>query len=174
MVPRIVGLLAILPALLAAQAITESVIGSAKSAATTAPAADAAGKAIGGAFDKIGRILNNPIGNTAGPEQKTAKPAQVRPRTASKAAANSGAVRRRQAASEPPAPTVTYEDPAGIQQGMEYDEVMRRFGPPAMKITSGPGDELLSYVKNGQSFDVQTRSGKVTAIQKAGGADPAK
>src|SRR5207244_1071396 len=94
-------------------------------------------------------------------------------RPASGTRAKSAVVRRRPAPAVANAvPSVSYEDPAGVKEGMEYDEVMRRFGPPAMKFTSGPGDELLSYANKDQSFDVQMRNGKVTAIQKTGGSDP--
>ena len=169
MLSRIVALLAVLPALVAAQAITESVIGSAKAAATTAPAAQAAGKAIGAGFEKLGEVLQDAAGATG------AKPAAGPAQTKSAPASRTAVSRRRAApsAAKPvPTPAITYEDAAGIKEGMEYDEVMRRFGPPAMKFTSGPGDELLTYASNDQSLDVKMVNGKVTGIQKTGGSDP--
>jgi hypothetical protein len=166
-----VAIVAVLPGLLAAQAITEGILVSAKSAATTAPAADAAGKAIGGVFDKLGRALSD-----ATTTQPAAAPAPARsasrPAATRAAAPKSTVASRRPAPAEPTAPAVTYEDPAGIKEGMEYAEVMKRFGPPAMKFTSGMGDELLSYANNTQGFDVKMRNGKVAGIQKIGGSDP--
>ena len=169
MFSRIAFLVALIPGLLAAQAVTETVIGSAKAAATAAPAADAAGKVVGGAFNKLGQMLN---GATA-PEEKAVKTAPAPARSTPRPAARSAAVQHRQAPPEPPAPAVSYEDPAGIKEGMEYDEVIRRFGSPQLKFTSGPGDEVLSYSNKDQNFDVQMRNGKVTVIQKPG-SDSAK
>ena len=143
MLSRIAVIVAVLPGLLAAQA---------------------AGKAIGATFDKMGQILQGAT---------DIKPAQRQTRAAPGTRAKSTVAGRRSAPAVPKVvPSVSYEDPAGIQEGMEYDEVMRRFGSPAMKFTSGPGDELLSYANKDQSFDVQMRNGKVTTIQKTGGSDP--
>jgi len=168
MLSRILCLVALLPALLSAQAAVESILTSAKSATTTAPAADAAGKVIGTSLDKIGQVFHDAVGT---------KPAPAQVRSAPRAGAKSTAARRstargRGTAVPEPVPSVTYEDPAAIREGMEYEEVKRRFGPPAMQFTSGPGEELFSYSRTDQIVDVQIRNGKVTSVQRTGDSDP--
>ena len=49
---------------------------------------------------------------------------------------------------------------------MEYGEVTKRFGPPSLKLTTGPDQETLCYTKNDTNVDVTVRSGKVAAVQK--------
>ena len=53
---------------------------------------------------------------------------------------------------------------------MLYTDVMRRFGPPAITLTTAPDQQTLFYAKNGASFDVKVVNGKVAAVQKTGGA----
>src|SRR6185436_12058041 len=136
MFSRIAALVIVIPGLLAAQAAAEAALGSSMAVTTTAPAAQKTGKAIGGAMDKLGKIFDD------GSPAKSAEPAA---RPAPRSAAKSTVAKRRPALVEPAVPAVSYEDPAGIKEGMEYDEVMRRFGPPAMKFTSGPVEEMLTY-----------------------------
>jgi hypothetical protein len=49
---------------------------------------------------------------------------------------------------------------------MDYGEVIRRFGPPVLKLTVGPGEETLCYTRKDVGLDVTMRNGKVAAIQK--------
>jgi hypothetical protein len=63
-----------------------------------------------------------------------------------------------------------FEDPFGIQESMGYDEILRRFGPPSAKVTSGPGQETLYYSRKDLSVDVAVRNGKVTSVRKSGPA----
>jgi hypothetical protein len=171
----LVALVAVLPGLLAAQAAAEAAIGSAKAAVSTAPAAQAAGEVLGTGLSKLGQVFHETVGSTPTPQAPGRTPAK---RTVTTPGAKRAVARRQSqpAAAEPaqPAPpAVAYEDPAAIKEGMEYSEVIRRFGPPAMKFTSGPGEEMLSYAKNEQSVDVQMRNGKVTSVHRIGGSDPA-
>jgi hypothetical protein len=53
---------------------------------------------------------------------------------------------------------------------MAYDDVVRRFGPPAIGMTTAPGEQTLTYAKKGASFDVKVVNGKVSTVQKTGGA----
>jgi hypothetical protein len=78
-------------------------------------------------------------------------------------------------ATEPNA-EVSFEDPSGIREAMTYDEISRRFGPPSLKITSGPGEEILSYWGKDLVVDVTVRNGKITTVRKTGEAaqTPAK
>jgi hypothetical protein len=64
----------------------------------------------------------------------------------------------------------SFEDPAGIQEAMEYDEVRRRFGPPSAKVTSGAGEETLYYSRKDLAVEVTVRNGKVTHVRKSGPA----
>ena len=57
----------------------------------------------------------------------------------------------------------SYEDPRLIQPGLEYDELVARFGPPAMEMTTEPGHRSLMYAGiYGTSF-VEVQDGKVAA-----------
>ena len=42
--------------------------------------------------------------------------------------------------------------------------------PISLALTTGPGEQTLSYMKNGASFDVKVSNGKVAAVPKSGGA----
>jgi len=63
-----------------------------------------------------------------------------------------------------------FEDPSGIQEAMGYDEILRRFGPPSAKVTSGAGQETLYYSRKDLSVDVAVRNGKVISVRKSGPA----
>ena len=81
--------------------------------------------------------------------------------------ANPALVPSTPASASPSAPAVSYEDPAGIKEGMDYTEVLRRFGPPSMKMTSADGEQTLCYTRPDHSLDVQLRDGKVAAIRRS-------
>lgn len=151
-------LLFALPGMLTAQAMVETAIGVSRAATSTAPAQNA-GKAIGAAFGSLSRTLD-PSETKAG----AAKPAAAKPAAPS---AKSASARPQKATAEPE-PQVTFEDPSGIQKGMEYAEIVRRFGPPSLKLTTGPGEETLCYAKGNASVDVTMHDGKVASVQKAG------
>jgi hypothetical protein len=48
---------------------------------------------------------------------------------------------------------------------MDQDELLSRFGEPAMKITSGATREALTYETRERSVDVQMRGGKVYSVK---------
>ena len=52
---------------------------------------------------------------------------------------------------------------------MEYAEVTRRFGPPSLTLTTGPGQETLCYKSKDGNVDVAIQDGRVSAVQKTGG-----
>lgn len=172
---RVGILLVALPAMLAAQAMVEAAL--AGHGVTSAAPAQKAGQAVGTALGGLGRALE-----PAGIRSRSAKSVAAKP-----AVRNAGHVPAR-----PPksvvAPSVSvfppdtlpalapeskaepaFEDPSGIEKGMEYADLVRRFGPPSLKLTTGPGDETLSYAKRNASVNVTVRNGKVTAVRKAGG-----
>jgi hypothetical protein len=155
---RIALVLFILPVTASAQAAVEAAAGTARAVTTTAPA-QKVGQGIAGAFDKLNRTLES-----AG-QQRSAAPAPA-PVTRHPQAA---AVAQKAPPKSEPKPEVVYEDPSKVEQGMDSSEVVSRFGPPSLKMTTGPEQETLCYLtKDGVSVDVTVRSGKVTAIQKAG------
>jgi len=155
---RFAILLFAVPGMLAAQAMVENAMGVGRAATSTAPAQNA-GKAIGEAFGSLSRTLDPAEAKAGG-----ATPAAARPAARS---AKSTPARPQKAAVEPE-PEVTFEDPSGIQEGMEYAEIVRRFGPPSLKLTSGPGEETLSYARNNRNVGVTMHDGKVSSVQKAG------
>ena len=58
----------------------------------------------------------------------------------------------------------TYEDPKLIQPGLAYDELVQRFGPPAMEMTTAPGRKSLMYAgKDGATTSIEVQDGKVAA-----------
>jgi hypothetical protein len=62
------------------------------------------------------------------------------------------------------------EDPSGIKEAMEYGEIVHRFGPPSLKLTTGEGEETLTYARNNLVVNAMLRNGKVTTVQKTGEA----
>jgi len=163
-------LLIALPAAMAAQAMVENAMGVSRAATSTAPAKKA-GEAVGAALGGLGRALESADPGTAStnatpakatPAKATlAKPTPAKPTPARPATAQSAAETRKDEA--------TFEDPSGIQKGMEYAEMVRRFGPPSLTLTTGPGEETLSYAKKNATVGVTLRNGKVASVQKAGG-----
>jgi len=160
-------LLLVLPALAAAQATVEYGLGAGRAATTAAPAR-AAGSAIGGAFGNLTRTLEN-----AGEAKPAVEHVTVAPSHSGRKAASS------KHPAPPPAaapaaevpPVANWEDPPGILETMEYTEILQRFGPPTLKLTTGPGEEALNYVRKDVAVDVTLRAGKAIAVRKTTQAD---
>jgi hypothetical protein len=95
---------------------------------------------------------------------------------AAKSAPAKHAIQRKQAGKAAPQPESAapailpppqrYEDAAGIEKGIEYQELVGRFGPPSMEIASGDGAKTMSYVSNSGAVQVEFRDGKVTSVEK--------
>ena len=161
MIARTGLLLLALPALLAAQAAVEAAMGAGRAATSTAPA-EKTGKAIGAAFEKLNRTLES--GKEAPTKAEPAKSQSAKKPADSARPQKSAAATPKPAPSEPQ-PEVTFEDPAGIQKGMDRDVVIRRFGPPSLTLTTGPGEETLCYSKKDANISVTTHEGKVSSVQ---------
>ena len=134
----------------AGQAVVETGLGAAR-AATTAGPAKGIGKSISGlsALDKALKP-GQPVSDEQTPASTTAKPAdKTTPTSASTSAA-----------SQP-----NWEDPSGVEPGLGYEELVRRFGPPAMAITNA-AERSLTYRGKDGVFQVEVRDGAVTAIVK--------
>jgi hypothetical protein len=147
-------LLAGIPAAAWSQAVVEYGLGAA--AAGTAGAGNKAGRGIGGVFSNLGKTLNSATGSQAGAAAATTGSTQT---TAAKAQAKAATAK-----AAPTKPAVVYEDPAGIETGIEQAELLTRFGEPAMKVTSGAASESLLYESKDRSVDVEMRSGKVYSV----------
>ena len=57
-----------------------------------------------------------------------------------------------------------YEDPRRIPVGLEYREMVRRFGSPSMKVTDGPSLTTFSYSKLKTQVQVEVQDGKVVSV----------
>jgi hypothetical protein len=68
-------------------------------------------------------------------------------------------------------PAAKYEPAEGIRVGIEYEEMLRRFGPPLIFITSGPPRSTLFYAGvNGGEVEVAVEAGKVTSAHISAGS----
>src|SRR5437764_9613755 len=128
-------LLAGLPVAAWSQAVVEYGLGAA--AAATAGAGAGANRGIAGTFSNLAKTLNTATGAKPA-AATTAQPAQAGA-AKSKAGTAQPAV---PAAAQPAKQAIIYEDPAGIEKGMDQPELLRRFGEPAMKVTSAAGESL--------------------------------
>ena len=63
-----------------------------------------------------------------------------------------------------PTPGPDYEDPRRIQAGIGYEEMVRRFGPPSIKITAHSGRSTLSYSKRPTLVQVEVQDGRVISV----------
>lgn len=123
------------------QAAVEAALGAGRAATTTAPA-QGLGKALGGLLGGLDKTLK--------PGQPSITAVTVPPE---KMAA-------------PNADSRTYEGPKLVQPGMAYDELLQRFGPPAMEITTAPGRKSLMFAGNdGATVRIELQDGKVLAAE---------
>ena len=178
---RVGLLLVMLPGLVAAQATVEYALGAGRAATTAAPA-QKAGKAVGGVFGSLSNILPNTMRPKPAPRRVVpatkpvartvmASPSQ-RGQTAGKSLIVTPKPQSVSDAREPKADP-SLEDPSGIREAMEYGEVLHRFGPPSLKLTTGPGEETLSYARKDLTVNVMVRDGTVTGVQTTGGSGQA-
>ena len=49
---------------------------------------------------------------------------------------------------------------------MPLDDVLRRFGPPAMQIASGDDKQTMTYVGKSGMVQVELESGRVASVAK--------
>lgn len=125
-----------------AQTAVEAGLGAARAATTTAPAAG------------IGKSLHG----LAGSLEKTVK-------TERQTVTRTTVHQRSDSAESAPAAAPKREDPSGIEAGLSYAELVRRFGPPAMEITGELGTSLTYSGKAG-TFQLEVRDGKVACVEK--------
>jgi outer membrane biosynthesis protein TonB len=64
-----------------------------------------------------------------------------------------------------PKPRVpVFEDPRKIPTGIQFAELVRRFGPPSMKVVDGPARTTFSYSKLKTQVQVEVQNGKVVSV----------
>lgn len=68
------------------------------------------------------------------------------------------------AAAKPARRVPAYEDPRRIPAGIEYGEMVRRFGPPTMRVTDDPSLTTFSYSKQKTQVQVEVQNGKVVSV----------
>jgi hypothetical protein len=127
------------------QAVVEAGLGAARAATSTAPA-KGLGKSMSGLAGSLDKALKTPP-----------------PRTPSTAVDTPPA--NTPSAAPAPAPAPRWEDPAGIESGLTYEDLVRRFGPSSMSITSG-SEKSLTYPGKDGTFQVKVQDGKVASIAK--------
>jgi hypothetical protein len=155
----IAALISSLPSVAAAQATVEAAAGAGRAATGVAAPAKKVGEAIAGSMEKLTRALQDSgKGNQSSPKSVQV----ISPTTAN------GKLPERGKSPEEKTSETQYEHPSGIQEGMEVAEVLKRFGPPSLKV-SGPGQEIYCYAaKDGVTVDVAVRANKVASIQSSG------
>ena len=135
-----------LPTMASAQAIVEAAMGAGRATTMAAPARGV-GKSMSGIAGGLEKALNG--GEAGKPVTETSTKS-----AAAKASATSVA----------PAAITIREDADGIEEGIAYDELIQRFGKPAMSITM-TGEQSLTYKGIAGMYRVTVRSGKVTTIE---------
>ena len=134
----------------AAQAAAEAGLGAGASSIGSA-GAGGVGKAIGGIFRGL---------------DKTIKPENAPKPTTVKTSSRPSAKASRTTPPPPAAPPPSYEDAAQIEKGMPLDDLLRRFGPPAMQIASSEDKQTMTYVGKSGMVQVELDSGRVTSVAK--------
>src|SRR5580658_511443 len=124
-------LLAVFPKPGAAQAMVE------------AAGASSAASGSAGALKSLGDTINGTLGNLNDTLKTSTTTVVVVDTPASKPSKTAFVPKG------PAAPKPTYEDPQQIQTGLAYDEMMRRFGPPSMKLTDGSTMSITYMTKAG-------------------------
>jgi len=127
---------------------------------TASTGAKGVGTAIGGMFDSLNKTLDQAPNQAAPGQVRKAEPAS-HPLTASPAKPKDGTPGR-----GPAAPKPVYEDAVGIQKGMSCDEVLHRFGPPAMAFAGEDDSKSMSYASKAGGVQVECQAGKVASVDK--------
>lgn len=137
------------------QTAIEAALGASRAATTTAPAKDMS-KALNGLLGCMDKLLQG-----AQPQASSSDVSAVTVVSAAKMATPKADVR-------------TYEDPKLIQPGMAYAELLQRFGPPSMELTTASGHKGLMYTgKDGPPIRVELQDGKVLAPEAPRASQPA-
>jgi hypothetical protein len=143
----------------AGQATVEAGLGAARAVTTTAPARGI-GKSMSGLAGSLDKALKG--GQTGSSEHSagvvSAKPAA---HSSTQAATKTESIPTKTS----PTPAPNWEDPGGIETGLAYEDLVRRFGPSSMAITAGT-ERSLTYLGKDGIFQVKVQDGVVTSIEK--------
>ena len=145
----------------AAQTVVEYGAG-AGAAATAAGPAKGVGTSIGGAFESLDKALKQAQDQTPKAEPATT----ARPPTATPAKPKTEVSKEAAAPAAPAAPSPSYEDAMGIQKGMSCEEVVRRFGSPAMAFATEDDAKTMSYASKAGGVQVECQGGKVASVER--------
>ena len=145
----------------AAQTVVEYGAG-AGAAATAAGPAKGVGTSIGGAFESLDKALKQAQDQTPKAEPATT----ARPATATPAKPKTEVIKEAAAPAAPATPPPSYEDAVGIQKGMSCEEVVRRFGPPAMAFATEDDAKTMSYASKAGGVQVECQGGKVASVER--------
>lgn len=139
-----------------AQAMVENALGAGRAATSAAPMSGL-GKSISGVTEKLGKTLEK--------EASTTPAVSTTPARRTTAARPPVPVKTAAATPAPAKPEVRYDDPKHIESGIPYDELVRRFGPATLEITTSSTDKTLSYVSRAGTVDVEVREGTVVSAK---------
>ena len=115
---------------------------------------DAIKGVLGGVDNSLKSTTSTTVVHSSGPVTT------VKTRTRSKA-------RLKTALAEPAVAKPVYEDPQKIQAGITYEDLMHRFGPPAMRWTEESGATKLTYLTKAGPIELQfAADGKVSSVGK--------
>jgi hypothetical protein len=158
-----------------AQAAAEYGLGAGQ-AATTGATARKLGASLSDVFGTAAKAVQqgqaeggpapSTIGATPHNPSRSLRPKRSAASVANKPAAAELVPAMQGATQPPPAPVPVYEDPQKIEAGIAYDELVRRFGPPSMSITTGPGRTMLLYSREETSYQIEVEGGKVVAPRR--------
>jgi hypothetical protein len=145
-----------LDGVLAGQAMVERGLGMGRAATSTSPVRGV-GKSVGGVTGSLEKALKTgqePAAGESPGASGTSAPAQASsPETATVDTPD-----------PPVVPAKTYEDPLAIQVGMANDELIRRFGPPALEVTGAASGRTLTYSGKNGVIQLEMRYEKVALI----------
>ena len=124
------------------QAMVETGLGAGRAATSAAPAAGL-GKAVAGALSNLDKALKST-------DKSAASETIILPKD-----------------TPPTAPAKTYEPIKNAEVGLAYDDLIERFGPPALEIATGAGIRKLTYSGRDGATRIEVTEGKVSSIQLA-------
>ncbi|MBZ5578289.1 MAG: hypothetical protein LAP40_17130 [Acidobacteriia bacterium] len=76
-------------------------------------------------------------------------------------------VKKKASVASPTLQAQAFDDPRRIQAGTTYREMVRRFGPPSMRVVVGPDRISYSYASRKSRVQVEVQGGKVISVEEA-------
>ena len=148
----------------AGQATVEAGMGAAASSIGSS-GARGVNKSIGGVFRNLDEALK-PTGSAGAAKTDSPPPARsTKPAARRKPTGQTSRVRE-EGTDAVARPTPSYEDATRIEKGMGQEELLRRFGPPAMQIASGSDAQTMSYISGGGVVQLELQAGTVISVAK--------